>query len=53
MAGCVKKTQEKVYTQITILQYVTDLKLANLLRFRKFVKFKSKQILDRLQLLSR
>lgn len=48
-----KKTQEKAYTQITILQYVTDLKLVILLRFKRIVKFKSKQILDRLQLLSR
>lgn len=53
VAGYVKKTQEKGYTQIVILQWVTVLKLVYLLRFRKFVKLESKQILDILQLLSR
>lgn len=53
MASKVKKTQEKGYTQIVILQWVTVLKLVYLLRFRKFVKLESKQILDILQLLSR
>lgn len=51
--GVMKKTQEKGYTQIVILQWVTVLKLVYLLRFRKFVKLESKQILDILQLLSR
>lgn len=53
MASKMKKTQEKGYTQIAILQQVTVLKLVYLLRFRKFVKLESKQILDILQLLSR
>lgn len=53
MSCYMKKTQEKGYTQITILQQVTVFKLAYLLRFRRFVKLESKQILDRLQLLSR
>ena len=48
-----KKSQEKGYTQIATLQQVTVFKLAYFLRFRRFVKFESKQILARLQLLSR